>query len=93
MAEGQRPFLRLYAGLLNDADARKLGAAFSRAIQHFVLDEERNMSLEGRIFCYPSLNDHDYEQHLSETCRTFMPRRLPPVRCHRLYRGSLGGMQ
>jgi hypothetical protein len=37
MAEGQRPFLRLYAGLLNDADARKLGAAFSRAIQHFVL--------------------------------------------------------
>ncbi|BBA43886.1 MULTISPECIES: hypothetical protein [Burkholderia] len=34
------------------------------------------MSLEGRIFCYPSLNDHDYEQHLSETCRTFMP---PPV--------------
>ncbi|WP_333975840.1 pyridoxal-phosphate dependent enzyme [Burkholderia cepacia] len=36
MAEGQRPFLRLYAGLLSDVEAGKLGAAFSRAIKQFV---------------------------------------------------------
>lgn len=37
MAEGQRPFLRLYTGLLSDVEAEKLGTAFSRAIDHLIL--------------------------------------------------------